>query len=111
MASIQQTAQLVGVVPKNGSGTLDNGTAWSTDRVELHCLIPLDETKGAKGMTSQIFKIQGCDANRDRAFALIGQNIVVELDLVAGNPGQAPKLNPKTFRALAGKTGEVGKSA
>ena len=100
-AMIQQTAKLIGVEPKKGSGTLDNGNAWSSDRVDLHCVIALDETRGAKGMTAQIFKIQGCDENSDAAFKAIGQQIVIDMELVAGRPGQPPKLTAKSFRAVA----------
>lgn len=98
--TIQQRAILVGVHPKKGTGTLNDGSKWETDRVELHCLIPLDQTKGAKGSSVQIFKVQDHDKYKDLAMSLLDQEIVIDISMVAGAPGAAPKLTPLSFQAV-----------
>lgn len=96
----QNTLTLLGVVGKKGSGQLDNGKAWTSDRVELHFLVDFDvaDAKTA-GQTVAIYKLDGFDANYVRATACIGQRVVCEFQMVASTkPGVSPKVELKSFQ-------------
>lgn len=95
------TVTLLGVVGKKGNGTLDDGTAWATDRVELHCLTEFDSADSmAHGNTVQVHQIQDYNAHYDKAKACIGQKVVIDFELVASKKlGQAPKMVARSFSA------------
>jgi len=86
--------KLLGVVPKKGSGTLEDGQKWETDRVDLHCLTPLDDSKGALGSTTSVYKLQGHDQHIDNAKSLVGKDVVLRLNMVTKGSGSAPNLVP-----------------
>ncbi len=90
---------LVGVVGKKGSGTLDNGQAWATDRVELHCLAAFDDSDSmSHGQTVVVHHIDDYAQNYENAKALIGQDIIIDFEMIAAKKlGQAPKLIARSF--------------
>lgn len=92
-------ASLIGFVPKKGTGVLDDGTPWTTDRVDLHCLTPLDSTRGAKGYSSTIYKIPNCDANQELASNLVGKDIVISCDMTTKGSGGSSVITPMSFSA------------
>lgn len=95
----KQSLLLIGVVGKKGSGTLDNGGAWETDRIELHTLgsFDLSDSK-AVGKTVTVYKVDDYDANFSKAVKCIDQMIVCDFEMIANkNPGQAPKLVCRGF--------------
>lgn len=96
-----QDVTLIGVVGKKGSGTLDNGDAWSTDRAELHVLSQFDEADAmAHGQTVNVYQIQDYAANYEAAKLLIDQRITIDFEMVAAKKlGQAPKMVARAFRA------------
>lgn len=89
----EQTANLIGVVGKKGAGQLDNGQAWETDRVELHCAVPFPESDTmAHGDTVMTFNVQDYVAHYEKAKSLIGQPITMQMEFVPSKKlGQAPK--------------------
>ncbi|HTF85336.1 MAG TPA: hypothetical protein VL987_12210 [Cellvibrio sp.] len=95
----QNTLTLLGVVGKKGSGKLDNGQDWKTDRVELHFLTDFDlsDAKTA-GQTVVVYKLDGFDANYERARGCVGQRVVCEFQMVTSTkPGAMPRLELKGF--------------
>lgn len=88
-----QTANLIGVVGKKGTGQLENGQTWSTDRVELHCAVPFPESDTmAHGDTVMTFNVENYAEHYEKAKSLIGQPITMEMEFVpAKKLGQAPK--------------------
>ena len=97
---IQIQAQLSGFAPKKGSGTLEDGTPWTSDRVELYCLTPLDETKGSKGFATTTYKIQGCDNHKELASSLVGKPIVLNCEMKTNGRGGPAQIQPVSFSAV-----------
>lgn len=95
----QQTLTLLGVVGKKGTGTLDNGKGWETDRCELHCLTDFDASDAKTvGQTVTIYRVEDYNANFAKACAAVGQRIVCEFEMVASTkPGVMPKLALRSF--------------
>ena len=98
-----QKLKLLGVVGKKGSGTLDNGNQWSTDRVELHCLSKFDDSDSMSvGNTVVVHNIEDYASNFDKAKSLVGKDVLVSFDLIAAKKiGQAPKLIARTFSSAS----------
>jgi len=96
---IQIQAKLTGFTPKLGTGKLEDGTPWSTDRVDLHCLTPLDESKGSKGYATTIYKVQDCNKFKELASSLVGSDIIMDCKMV--NTGRAGNdtITPFSFKA------------
>lgn len=88
-----QVANLIGVVGKKGNGQLENGQAWATDRVELHCAVPFPESDTmAHGDTVMTFNVEDYSKHYEKAKSLIGQPIIMEMEFIpAKKLGQAPK--------------------
>lgn len=85
---LQIQTRLIGALPKKGTGTLESGESWSTDRVDLHCETPLDISKGGVGFTSTTYRLEGHDKWRDTACSLVGQDVFLTVNLVSnGNAG------------------------
>jgi hypothetical protein len=97
MINIQ--AVLTGFYPKNGSGTLDDGTPWSTDRVDLYVQTPLDESKGARGTATTTYKIPGCEKHKTLADSLVGSKIVISCEMTSNGRNQEQKITPVSFSA------------
>lgn len=95
---IQIQARLTGFSPKHGNGKLEDGTPWSTDRVDLHCLTPLDESKGSKGYATTIYKVQGCNQFKDLAASLVGTDIIMDCQMVNSGRGGNDTLTPISFK-------------
>lgn len=93
-ARFEQHATLIGVVGKKGSGQLDNGNMWATDRVELHCVIPFSaDDQMAFGETVTTYAVEGHDQHIQLAKDCIGQPITLRMELQpAKKLGQAPKM-------------------
>ncbi|WP_331346820.1 hypothetical protein [Cellvibrio sp. UBA7661] len=93
-ARFEQNATLIGVVAKKGQGTLDNGNAWHTDRVELHCVVPFPEgDANAIGDTVVVYQVEGRDQHIQMAKDCLGQPITLRMELQpAKKLGQAPKM-------------------
>jgi hypothetical protein len=98
-----QEAILIGVVGKKGAGTLDNGTAYETDRVELHCLVPFDAKDSmTHGQTVVVHKVQNYLANYEPAKKLIDQKVSLRMQMVpAKNLGGAPRITCVGFELAA----------
>lgn len=90
---LTQIVELVGVEPKKGNGTFDDGKEWATDRVEVHCLVPLDVKKGAKGVTAAVYRLDGHDQHIENCLSLVGKKVELTLEMVAAKAGMAPKIN------------------
>lgn len=90
----EQTALLIGVVGKKGAGTLDNGQAWATDRVELHVLAPFSEADTmAHGQTVMQYNVENYAEHYERAKQCIDQQVVLHMEMVpAKKLGQAAKI-------------------
>lgn len=102
MSNFQQTVTLLGVVGKKGAGTLDNGQAWATDRVELHCLtaFPSDDSM-AVGNTVSVYNVDDYAKNFEFAKSLVGQNIILHMEMIAAKKlGQAPRIVCRNFQPL-----------
>lgn len=97
----QNTLTLLGAVAKKGSGTLDNGKAWESNRVELHFLTDFDVADSkAVGQTTVIYKIADADAHFAKAVHCIGQRVVCDFEMVPSTkPGVAPKVELRGFNA------------
>lgn len=97
----QQTLTLLGVVGKNGSGTLDGGKAWAHDHVELHVLTDFDSSDPKTlGQTVSVYKVEGYNANFVKASGCVGQRIVCEFEMVTSTkPGVAPRMVCRGFNA------------
>ena len=89
-----QTAILIGVVGKKGTGTLDNGKEWSTDRVELHVDTPFSESDTmAHGSTVTVYNVQDYAANYEKAKSCLHQQIILHMQMEpAKKLGAAPKF-------------------
>jgi hypothetical protein len=89
-----QTATLIGVVGKKGSGQLDNGQTWSTDRVELHIVTPFpDSDLMAHGSTVTTYNVENYLENYEKAKAMIGQEVSLSMDMIPSKKlGSAPRL-------------------
>jgi hypothetical protein len=98
---IEQTAKLVGVMPKKGSGKFDDGREWATDHVELHVLTPL--AGEGSGFATTIHKIQNCDQNINKAKELVGRDIVLTLELTTNGKNNNTLIKASGFRALTAK--------
>jgi hypothetical protein len=96
---IQIKALLTGFTPKNGTGILDDGTPWSTDRVDLYVQTPLDESKGAKGSSTTTYKIQDCEKHKALASSLVGSEIIINCQMTANGRNQDQKITPVSFSA------------
>ena len=92
-------ARLTGFSPKFGTGKLEDGTPWSTDRIDLHCLTPLDETKGSKGFATTVYKIQDCNAHKDLAASLVGTDIEMTCKMINSGRGGNDSITPISFKA------------
>lgn len=90
----EQTAVLIGVVGKKGTGTLDNGQQWTTDRVELHVLSAFSEADSmAHGQTVLQYAVENYAEHYEKAKALIDQQVVLQMEMQpAKKLGQAPKI-------------------
>jgi len=90
----QQTVNLIGVVGKKGSGQLDNGQAWVTDRVELHVQVPFSEAETmAHGSTVTVYNVEDFNAHYDNAKALVGREVILDMEMQpAKKLGQAAKI-------------------
>ncbi len=90
----EQEGELLGVVGKKGTGTLDNGNAWSTDRVELHIRTPFPESETmAFGETVTSYAVQNFDENFSRARAMLNKKVVLHMEMVpAKKLGQAARF-------------------
>lgn len=99
--NFQQEAVLIGVVGKKGTGKLDNGDTWATDRVELHCLAPFDGSDTmANGQTVMVYQVDDFAKNYDAAKALIDQKVLLRMSMIpAKKLGQAPKIVCTAFEA------------
>lgn len=102
----EQKTTLIGVVGKKGSGQLDNGQAWHTDRVELHCIAPFPESDTmAVGDTVMTYSVENFDLQFERAKSLIGQQINLQMEMIpAKKLGQAPKMVCNGFYGELPKT-------
>lgn len=91
---IQLEGDLLGVIGKKGSGTLDSGQAWTTDRVELHVITPFPESETmAEGNTVTSYSVDNFDENFNRAKAMIGKKIILHIEMIpAKKLGMAPKF-------------------
>lgn len=98
---LEMNAKLVGMTPKKGSGVLDNGTSWSTDHVDLHCLTPLNGS--GEGYATTPYKIPNHDLNVEAARSAVGQDIVITMELKTNGKGGNPAVVPTGFRLLNGK--------
>jgi hypothetical protein len=89
-----QEVTLLGVVGKKGSGTLDNGQSWSTDRVELHVLTAFPDTETmAYGNTVNAYAVENYAENFERARAMIDKLIVLQMEMVpAKKLGSPPRF-------------------
>ena len=96
---IKRKLVLLGVVGKKGSGLLQDGKPWETDRVELHCLDNFsDDMPNAVGQTVIVYKIQDHDKHFHAAQDCIGQEIYIHLKFkISTKPGVAPTLEPVSF--------------
>ena len=101
----QQKAILVGVVGKKGSGTLDNGQDWSTDRVELHVITPFPESDAnAFGSTITCYNVADHDKNLGRAKVCLQQEITLDMEMIpAKKLGAAPKFVCLDFNLVRAK--------
>ena len=99
--NFNQEAVLIGVVGKKGSGKLDNGNEWSTDRVELHCLAPFDGSVSmAHGQSVVVYQVDDYAKNYDAAKALLDQKVLLRMLMIpAKKLGQAPKIICTAFEA------------
>lgn len=99
--NFNQEAVLIGVVGKKGSGKLDNGNDWATDRVELHCLAPFDGSDSmAHGQTVLVYQVEDYAQHYEPAKALIDQKILLRMSMIpAKKLGQAPKIICTAFEA------------
>ena len=96
---IQIKAKLTGVVPKLGSGKMEDGTPWSTDRIDLHVLTPLDESKEAIGHATTIYKLQGCNQHKQLASSLVGSDIIMDCKMVNSGRGGNDTITPFSIKA------------
>lgn len=96
-----QEVTLIGVVGKKGSGKLDNGQDWATDRVELHCLTAFpDADTMAHGQTVIVHQVQDYNLNYEPAKSLVDQKVILDMAMIpAKKLGQAPRLQCQGFRA------------
>lgn len=103
----EQKTTLIGVVGKKGSGKLDNGQDWHTDRVELHCIAPFPESDTmAVGDTVMTYSVDNFDLNFERAKSLVGQVVNLQMEMIpAKKLGQSPKM------VCSGFYGELPKAA
>jgi hypothetical protein len=90
----EQKAVLMGVVGKKGEGTLENGAAWSTDRVELHVISPFPESDSmAHGSTVTCYNVADHDKNYGRARGCLNQEITLFMEMIpAKKLGTPPKF-------------------
>lgn len=97
--TFQQKVTLIGVVGKKGSGKLDNGQAWETDRVELHCLSDFPESDSmATGQTVVVHRVDNYLVNYEPAKKLVGKDILLNMALVPSKKlGQAPAMRCQGF--------------
>lgn len=109
----EQKTVLLGVVGKKGSGQLDNGQAWHTDRVELHCIAPFPESDTmAVGDTVMTYSVDNFDLQFERAKSLIGQTITLQMEMIpAKKLGQAPKMICNSFYGEPPKVSKSTSSA
>lgn len=93
-ARFEQNATLIGVVGKKATGQLDNGQAWATDRVELHCVVPFPESDpNTFGDTVVMYQVDDHDQWLKMAKDCIGQPITLRMELQpAKKLGAAPKM-------------------
>lgn len=97
---IQMHVKLAGFSPKKGSGTMENGQSWSHDHVELFCLTPLKESTGSKGFATSPYRIPNCDANKELASSLVGQDIVLNCEMITNGKGGKPEVVPVSFHSV-----------
>jgi hypothetical protein len=99
----KQQVQLVGVIKKTGSGTLESGQAWSHDHVELHVLVKLDEEKGGFGSSTVTHRVQGAEINFAKAKPLVSKTIEISFEMSTNGKSQAVVLKPISFEATQTK--------
>lgn len=89
----QTKATLIGVVGKKGSGKLDNGQDWATDRVELHVKTEFpDSDEMAHGATVSVYNVADHDKNYGRARVCLDKEIFLDMEMIpAKKLGAAPK--------------------
>lgn len=97
---IEQTVKLMGFVPKKSEGQLDNGTAWKTDRVEIHVMMPLDERKGGNGFAGQMIKLEDHDKWLPLVEPQVGKDIILESELFTDGKGGGQSIRCIGFRAV-----------
>lgn len=87
------TAVLLGVVGKKGTGKLDSGETWSTDRVELHCLTDFPESDSmAHGKTVTAYAVQDYSAHYEKAKTMLDQPVVLQMEIQSAKKlGAAPR--------------------
>jgi hypothetical protein len=97
-----QEALLVGVIGKKGAGTLDNGQAWATDRVELHVLSAFpDSDTMAHGQTVTSYAVDNFAANYEKAKSMIDQRIILQMEMIpAKKLGQQPRFVCLDFQVV-----------
>lgn len=90
----QIEGELLGVIGKKGTGTLEDGKAWSTDRVELHVITPFPDSDAmADGKTVTSYAVDDFDKNFARARAMLDKKIVLTIEMVpAKKLGMAAKF-------------------
>jgi len=96
---IQIRARLTGIVPKLGSGKLEDGTPWTTDRVDLHILTPLDESKDAIGSATTVYRLQGCNQHKELASSLVGSDIIMDCKMINSGRGGNDTITPVSIKA------------
>lgn len=101
----EQTVILLGVVGKKGSGVMDNGQQWSTDRVELHCLSEFPETNEmSAGKTVVVYNVDNYNANFEKAKGCVDQQITLQMEMQTSlKIGATPKIVCTGFYASLSK--------
>lgn len=99
---INITGTLIGVVGKKGTGKLDNGETWSTDRVELHVVTPFaSDDSMAHGSTVTVYNLPDYAKHYDNAKACLSQEINLNMEMQAAKKlGAAPKFVCMGFSPL-----------
>ena len=100
-----QTAVLLGVVGKKGSGKLDSGESWETDRVELHVLTEFSESDSmSHGKTVTSYQVQNYLEHYDKAKSMIDQFVDLQMEMIpAKKLGVAPRIICTGFRLAVSK--------
>lgn len=99
--TFEQITTLMGVVGKSGSGQLDNGQKWETDRVELHCETEFPESDSmSHGSTVAMHRIEGYSKYYQAAKSLVGHKIALIMQIEPSKKlGQPPRIVCVGFKA------------